>query len=78
MLIKSSMFILMIICLTSCSINRKLVLKERTKYGVIKFFVENDLKNYNYQKRLLGIVDNLTCYSFYKDRLVKQAKSDKI
>ena len=63
--------------LVSCSANKELIGKEKTEFGDVKFYVENDLKNSNYKKRVLAICENSIFYSFYSNEIVKTKKNDK-
>lgn len=62
--------------LVSCSANKELIGKEKTEFGDVKFYVENDLKNSYYKKRVLAIFQNSIFYSFYSNEIVKTKKND--
>ncbi|MFI2744662.1 hypothetical protein ACG2LH_18145 [Zhouia sp. PK063] len=63
--------------LISCSTYGKLIEREKTEYGTIKYFVETDLNNYRKQKRLIAKVGNSAFYTFYPDDIVKHTKEAK-
>ena len=65
------------ITISSCSTNRTVVEKEKTDYGIAKFFVENHSEDNPENQRLLASVNNKTYYSFYPDRIVKKTRENK-
>lgn len=73
---KISIFIL-ITFLTSCSTNKELIGKEKTEFGVVKFYVENDLKKNNYKKSVLAEFRNSTTYNFYPNEIIKILRKEK-
>ncbi len=69
--------ILFIGLIVSCATNRTLVDREMSDQGMAKFFIETDLKESQYEKRLLATIDNSLYYSFYPDKIVKQTREHK-
>ncbi|SFN99653.1 hypothetical protein SAMN05660413_03372 [Salegentibacter flavus] len=51
--------------------------REMSDQGMAKFYIETDLKESRYEKRLLATVDNSLYYSFYPDKIVKQTSEHK-
>lgn len=69
--------ILIIGLIVSCATNRTLVDQEELNDGIAKYYIETDLKENRYEKRLLAAVDNSLYYSFYPDKIVKQTRDNK-
>ena len=63
--------------IVSCGTNRTMVDREMSDQGMAKFYIETDLKESRYEKRLLATIDNSLYYSFYPDKIVKQTKDNK-
>ncbi len=63
--------------MVSCGTNRTIVDQEMSDQGMAKFYIETDLKESRYEKRLLATIDNSLYYSFYPDKIVKQTREHK-
>lgn len=59
--------------LISCSANKKLILKERTNFGVIKFYTQEDI----HEKRILVDVDNAVYYKIDTKATTKYERENK-
>ena len=59
--------------LISCSANKKLILKERTNFGVIKFYTQEDIQ----EKRILVDVDNTVYYRINVRETTKHERENK-
>ncbi|MCH4824635.1 hypothetical protein ML462_15785 [Gramella lutea] len=68
-------FCLMILIATSCSSNKILVQKEKTEFGNIRFYIENKLKDYKSQKRLVAKIDQTT-YQLNQQEILKQTDKE--
>lgn len=68
--------IILCVFLISCTTKMELIKKEKTTFGVLKYYVEKDIKNTTSQKRVLVSVDNAIFYRFYSDKITKQTKKD--
>ena len=64
-----------IFLMVSCSTNRKLIEKKKTEFGTLIFYLETDLNNTWYKKRILAKIDNST-YVFYSDKIIKELKGE--
>ncbi|RXG18066.1 hypothetical protein DSM03_101746 [Leeuwenhoekiella aestuarii] len=59
--------------LISCSTGKELVLKERTDFGVVKFYTQKNLN----EKRILVNVDNSTQYRINAKETAKRERANK-
>ena len=69
--------ILLVSLITSCSTSKELIKREKTDFGTVKYYMETDLNDNQYQKRIVAKVDNSVYYSFYSDKIVKHTKKNK-
>ncbi|MCJ7756622.1 MAG: hypothetical protein MUP24_00640 [Gillisia sp.] len=70
-------FVVLILILASCSTNKRLLKRTQTRYGKTEFYIENDLKDNIYKKRLIASIDKNDYYIFYKDQIIKVSKDKK-
>ena len=76
--IKIKILLLFLISIViSCSSNKELIKREKTEFGLIKYYVETASKKGTSQNRIVVKVANSVYYSFYSDRIVKHTKLDK-
>jgi hypothetical protein len=69
--------IILVAFIYSCTTSITLLEKSTTKYGIIKFYIDNKTQSDFKNKRLLASVNNEIFYSFYSDKIIKQSKQDK-
>lgn len=71
-------FLLPIIAIIiSCSTNKGLIKREKSNYGTVKYYVQTDLNNENYNKRIIIKVADSVYYSLYPDAINKRTNKDK-
>jgi hypothetical protein len=71
--------ILFLILLISCSSNTKLIYKDSTEYGRLKFYIEKKSSESSLPNRIYATIDSSNTkiyYSFYSDRIVKTTSKD--
>lgn len=68
---------LIISLIISCSTNKGLIKREKSDYGTVKYFVQTDLNNEDYKKRIIIKVADSVYYSLYSDGINKRTKKDK-
>ena len=68
---------LIISLIISCSINKGLIKRDKSDYGTVKYFVQTDLNNEDYKKRIIIKVADSVYYSLYSDGVNKRTKNDK-
>lgn len=61
----------------SCSTNKGLIKKDKSDYGTVKYYVQTDLNDVNYKKRIVIKVADSVFYSLYSDGINKRTKKDK-
>lgn len=61
----------------SCSTNKELIKKEKSDFGTMKYYVQTDLKDEDYKKRIIIKVADSVYYSLYSDGINKRTKKDK-
>jgi len=71
------LIIILISLIVSCSTNKRLIKREKTEFGTIKYYVQTELNNNQHQKRIVAKVDNSVYYSFYSDEIFKHTKQNK-
>ena len=69
------LFGLIILIITSCSSNKILVQKEKTEFGNVRFYIENNLKNNKSKKRLVAKIDQ-TLYQLNQQEILKQIEKE--
>jgi len=69
--------IILVAFIYSCTTSKTLLDKSTTKYGIIKFYINNKTQSDFKNKRVLATVNNEIFYSFYSDKIIKQSKQDK-
>jgi|SRR5690554_700075 co-chaperonin GroES (HSP10) len=69
--------VFLIFSIISCSTNKGLIKKEKTDFGTVKYYVETDLNDKDYKKRIIVKVADSVYYSFYSDGINKRTKKDK-
>jgi hypothetical protein len=67
------LFCLIILITSSCSNNKILVQKEKTEFGKVRFYIENNLKDNKSQKRLVAKI-NQTTYLLNQQEILKQTE----
>jgi hypothetical protein len=68
--------LLTLLFLNSCTANRTFIEKNKSDYGTIKFYIENNLENKLHPKRMVAKVNNSFYYSFYSDEIIKHTKKE--
>ena len=68
---------LIIALITSCSTNKGLIERDKSDYGTVKYFVQTDLNNEDYKKRIIIKVADSVYYSLYSDGINKRTKKNK-
>lgn len=58
----------------SCSTNKGLVKREKSDFGTIKYYVQTNLNDEDYKKRIVIQVADSVYYSIYPDRIHKRSK----
>lgn len=71
------LLVFLISLIISCSTNKGLIKREKTDFGIVKYYVQTDLKDENYKKRIVIKVADSAYYSFYSDGIGKRTKKDK-
>tara|TARA_R100000306_G_scaffold61529_1_gene64409 strand:+ start:1496 stop:1960 length:465 start_codon:yes stop_codon:yes gene_type:complete len=71
------LLVFLIFSIISCSTNKKLVKREKTDFGTVKYYVQTDLNDKDYEKRIIVKVADSVYYSFYSDGINKRTKKDK-
>ena len=61
----------------SCSTNKGLIKREKSDFGTVKYYVQTDLNDEDYKKRMIIKVADSVYYSFYSDGINKRTKKDK-
>ncbi|MBA6154863.1 hypothetical protein [Gelidibacter maritimus] len=61
----------------SCSTNKGLIKRDKSDYGTVKYYVQTDLNDVNYKKRIVIKVADSVFYSLYSDGINKRTKKDK-
>ncbi len=61
----------------SCAANKELIKRDKSDYGTVKYFVQTDLNNEDYKKRMIIKVADSVYYSLYSDGINKRTKKDK-
>jgi len=68
---------LIISLIISCSTNKGLIKRDKSDYGTVKYFVQTDLNNEDYKKRIIIKVADSVYYSLYSDGINKRTKKNK-
>jgi len=63
--------------LVSCSTNKGVIKREKTDFGTVKYYVQTDLNNEEYKKRIVIKVSDSVYYSLYSNGINKRTKKDK-
>ena len=66
-----------IVLIISCSTNKGLIKKDKSDYGTVKYYVQKELNDEDYKKRILIKVADSVYYSLYSDGISKRTKKDK-
>ncbi|MDT0648414.1 hypothetical protein RM545_17110 [Zunongwangia sp. F260] len=66
-----------IVLIISCSTNKGLIKREKSVFGTVKYYVQTDLNDEGYKKRMIIKVADSVYYSFYSDGINKSTKKDK-
>lgn len=61
----------------SCSTNKGLIKREKSDFGTVKYYVQTDLNDGDYKKRIVVKVADSVYYSFYPTEINKRTKKDK-
>ena len=61
----------------SCSTNKGLIKRDKSDYGTVKYYVQTDLNEVDYKKRILIKVADSVFYSLYSDGINKRTKKNK-
>ena len=76
--VRIKILLLFLICsIISCSTNKGLIKREKTDFGTVKYYVQTDLKDENYKKRIVIKVSDSVYYSLYSNGINKRTKKDK-
>lgn len=69
--------VFLIFSIISCSTNKGLIKREKSDFGTVKYYVQTDLNDKDYKKRIIVKVADSVYYSFYSDGVNKRTKKDK-
>lgn len=61
------LLVFLIFSIISCSTNKGLIKREKTDFGTVKYYVQTDLNDKDYKKRIIVKVADSVYYSFYSD-----------
>ncbi|WP_028375398.1 hypothetical protein [Leeuwenhoekiella sp. MAR_2009_132] len=61
----------------SCSTNKGLIKRDKSDHGTLKYYVQTDLNDENYKKRIIIKVADSVYYSLYSDGINKLTKKNK-
>ena len=71
------LIVFLITLVISCSTQKGLIKREKTDYGTVKYYVQTDLNDVEFKKRIIIKVADSVFYSLYSDGINKRTKKNK-